>query len=112
MKIRINKQRWNVYVLSDYKFKKHVNKEAWAVTFYNIKSDEANAREIYFNKRYFTKEVIIHELVHAYLAYQPTKSKLRRETFEEIFCEFMEKHFYAIGKHAAAIATYYKTHLY
>lgn len=108
MVIKINNQNWHVKVLSDYVFSKHFGRDTLGLTCYDLKSSADDARTIFFNKRYFKRTLIIHELLHAYLAYQPTKKKLRRETFEEVFCEFFERHFDAVAKHADAIEKYFK----
>jgi hypothetical protein len=77
---------WEVYLQSDSAYKKMHGNDSSGVTY-------PHDREMYFNKSFYTPEIIRHELFHAYHASSPNgSSNLTADQIEDQGCEIFEKY--------------------
>ncbi len=88
-----------VIIASDLEFKAVGHLGFEAVTWYNHRLVDP-IRCIYIRKRHVTFDTVLHEVIHAFMSYQPKTRKRSRlaiiEDTEEEFCEFLPKKLYAM----------------
>lgn len=111
MKVKINKQYWNIHLLPDIEYQaKFGNVKSYdtaAITVYNHGS---GARDIFISQSELTKTVVTHELMHAYLSYTDiyshvktkTKSKIIEEA-EEVMVSKLDNKLHLIAKQASRV---------
>jgi hypothetical protein len=77
---------WQVFLQSDTVYAKMHGSDSSGITY-------THDREMYFNKSYYTPEIIRHELFHAYHASSPNgSSNMDAEQVEDQSCEIFEKY--------------------
>ena len=87
-------------------------------TYTKLHGDDSRAitddveRTVHFNIEHFDKPVILHELVHCYIAeYQIDNVEFTKDQLEELCCTIIEAHYKDLDIKATIIYNYFKNYL-
>ena len=97
MKVQISNDTWKMIILETEEFEKRIGQDIAGLT-------DTQRKQIFFSEEDFNKELVVHELCHAYysgLCLEATT--LSNEQIEEVFCEMFAKHGSKILKQASQI---------
>lgn len=100
--IPIKGYTWRVYCQNNAAFnRKHGNKV------YHVVYPED--REIFYNRRYFTFDFVMHELLHAFLWSTDTEhsQNLTQEDVEDLCVTTFSKNYFELGRLAKEILNYF-----
>lgn len=102
--VRVLGHRWEVRFCTKKYFKKH------RTCPFDAAVADADSRRIYVLQGHGRRDVIIHELVHAYFHEMGANSaELTCEQLEEVFCEMAARHGEKISKQSRVIHIAYRT---
>lgn len=101
-KVKVMGENWSVFLLKPERFKEIFDEDIKAVTCW----DYSGNKGIFFqnDKDCLGREIVMHEVVHAYLYYTCTEhADLTKDSFEEVACDLFARHGSNITKTADTI---------